>query len=769
MSKIVEITTSIPAVVSTIPDVDPTYLSFSWVLDQNIKSTYRVDRLSGVLENIINDEVSIENQELSNKLVEYLRSIADPNIEKGGILHVIRELERGLTENQVTIHGSLHPNHSANEVNMMLEYISYQPLIVNHKEMVAVKYDNSVEYETVDQHNTSKLMAIRGWTELVKRILSNELKISAVELVEHNGSYEVVDNNGNSIYVSNKDGLAINESLKLEQYYGWRYISDNDLILELMIRLESFAPIRHVSEIYIIPFDQKYDDLVRYVKPMILSLISDGYELIELSKRIMENRNLLNLHLEVLTRFGYQVKRHPHKVGALIVKASENVIRTESLTSWLLDAISLITQNQLPYIIIQNEYSDKIGQMTMEKRKSIVKYMALIAYTRLMTKHPYLSTSIYQTKVFDDLSIKIHLSSLEEVISFKRSMDDIWSDLNPSSWNVLTVSTLAEVVEYRWILYQKFKSNSMAFPTSDDKYNIVTNQHIDAMLLNDMSYDGKEMRISIQESFPYLEFDQSSKLSNILLTIIEQVPVITIGSDRSNVQLINRTQLPDVHTLKNPLTIFIDPSSKDPISRTSLARLLSYQYALMGWYDLGGNLFSSQADDSSTEIESEALIPGLQIDPPVRPLKTIDIGRIEVQGKLPQFQYDKEFIMQIQVNIDRSDYSCEQLTDDDDHTKIVEIPLLDIAYKRIDPPDATAIGPKEIELMTKVNASVAWLWGRGWFLSLWTTALVYGGSSLSCSDNSYAYPLDEILSLGSKSIDNGKMALQYLNIVIQTI
>jgi hypothetical protein len=318
-----------------------------------------------------------------------------------------------------------------------------------------------------------------------------------------------------------------------------------------------------------------------------------------------------------------------------------------------------------------------------------------------------------------------------------------------------------------------------------------------------------------------------------------------------------------------------------------------YQYGLMGWFDIGGDI-------EGYTPRNTVFIPGLERTSPIRYLQELTVGQIVINGLLTKETPD-EFIMSVEAHIGASYYctdlhrdgtgrsqagidltgvftkgeyplpgyvsggnipvatsqyknqpllvqghrtadslsyevesnssqsstmgssssssaassssmtsndlrgvktsiyqfeakSSKGIMDDGRVMPIIQglvIPLFDVAYQRIGAREIDKISSEETTFITKVNNLVAWLWHKGWFLSLWTTAIIwtpkpdrltsetfehhrdimesYMKSILSCADRSHAYPLDDVLKNAASSAGAGNWAIQYLNLVVQTL
>lgn len=784
----------------------------------------------------------------------------------------------------------------------IIDYISNRELVININKFPTVKYDLFIEYETSDQHKQSNLIALKEWHIIAKHMLEHQLKQDVEQLIqisndfssETSYKFRVMGPNAQPIYVSKVEYAKITISLKLEQYYGWRYLGSNGLV-ELVLSKFKNVNAKLVNGIYIIPFNRQYKNISNLVPSMVTSLILDNNISFKLPRSIVADNDTFNLVMELLKRFGYKIVETNRKSDNYIAKLLPGAYKCPSLSEWIIKSIPLIIQNQLPYVLIQCEYPEYWSvqsSRSIQDRKVMVYYMALQAYSRLIQKFPYLSTSIYRINVNDDMSIEIPVSSKDELNIFKQNMSIISSDFNPAGWNTFKVDNLREVVIYRWILYHKYNVNSIAFEmysdntnkylqfnnvitkerrilnnmlsqsgtntsqiriekyTDDIIYYIITDMHIDpsqySNVFNSSKHINKQLfnlADSIKSSFNMSNINAS--YDDLLNIIMNNVPIIDLGDDGSRIslQMINRNvfmrSAPGFPINANPessssdqsitpiisfgeskrlFNIFVNPNTQHPISRESVSRILMYEYGLLGWFDIGGNI-------EGHTPQNTIFIPGLEKYPPTRYLNKLKIGRIKSKALLSRATFRNEFIISIEVDVSDS-YQCNfntqsKNTDSSDlannssssyissksndnlNTGLIDSPvsnrilepegpfgkapidsgmikLFDIAYDRIfdkkDNKDNTndlymKIYPDEIRFMTQINNSIAWLWKKGWFLSLWTTAIVHANDTeiFTCADKSYAYPLDDVLKAASQSAASGKIAIYYLNLIVQSI
>lgn len=378
------------------------------------------------------------------------------------------------------------------DLTELIDILSYKELYIalpaSDNINIAVKYDPTIEYENIHQHSVSTTNAHHDWLNIIKHIISTELNIPIESLI-YNG---VVANTGNnpsvvtgsdliryqvlsgadSIWVSNLDYVRIN-NLDLLSYYGWRYLTDSPLIFQIFNELQTVVPVRQVYDFYIIPFIIDYANNIPFLDKLSY-FINKGYQTVDIpDSTIKSTDGRLSMYYEILTRFGYKIIMKPELSDTTYLKrplvvCNNLILHNNSLSAWLSDSVGLIINNQLPYVVISHDFNFQ----QIQYGKYIVKYLAVLAYHNLIKIYPYLKSAIYNLDVFEDFSIKLQVSKLEEVEKFKQLMSDIINDIDIYSWQVELVPTLKSVVERRlWLSDQNIFNLSF---THDNKYIIVS-------------------------------------------------------------------------------------------------------------------------------------------------------------------------------------------------------------------------------------------------------------------------------------------------------
>ncbi len=882
------------------------YIKIRWVSDENISELYQAQQLPSELISYAQDKnskldadlLSSKDEDkrvlLNNKLIsQWLLNEINDNKSISVLAVSQKNLANGLKLYAVT----LLSNDTTGTIIKFLNIarnITYRALIItlDKKTLPLVKHDLSIEYMTVFQKEFSETIAIKEWTILTRHILRAETsqpikRVMVVNSDDNIISFQVTGQDSDAIYVSSLEHIRINIRLNLGQYYGWRYLTDSPLISEVLRSINADPPLKRVHNVYIIPFNQQYDNVAKRVRPMIDSMLLEGYQAIELAENVLTDNGLLNLYLEILTRFNYEVVRRPKtyiqaptpasnpgllnypperrkgkeelgdnlsgeteaeveaevgvNVGAevgkkerlnslIIVKAvsapfsafSNQAFFSQSLSSWLMEAVSLVLNNQLPQVIVKCEYP-LIRYREVDIQQVLIKYIALQAYHQLTIKYPYLSTSIYGLEVYEDLSIKIPVSKLIEVNKFKSQLRNIIDNYSPGNWTVLSARTLEEAITFRWLLYYNYdKVNSIAL-AAEKGYYVIAGRNIDSKDLNPLL---KQIRFEQLSQYDKL-IDQSIAQSFVSLNelgkgdhlafVMAHTPIIDLGrppEDQLTLHMVNREQvLRSYGSLvgqKYSPAIFNNPATGNLISKKSLSRLLFYEHGWLGWFNVGGPV-------EMALNEKTVFLPGLMEDVPVRYMAEIDIGNIVVNGMLSPDTYRSEFIMSIEVRMPflpigssqdnevnisenkRTKYKCLSLSpkvegrkgrsinnfslDKIDTNSIPAarekgyryISLFDLSYPRLntgtkrDEKSLVTLNRREKDLLIQVNRVVEWLWQKGWFLPLWSTALLHDQSIVTCANSSYAYPFDLILKKASLSPEDGRQAIHYLNVMIRLI
>lgn len=797
--------------------------NITWILDDNISQYYKLSKLPEDLikyaasqypaayqysipgEDKDPDMVYLNNRKISEWIYSTYPGTPGTTIEN-------LPLYNGLTQH--TIYGNSMDN-------KLLRYISYQELNLyidlTDLPTLNIKYKPSITNETVGQHDISLATADYHWTILIKCLLSNILNVDIIAInyiknIDNKRQYNVVGNN-QIIYVSSLTYYTIN-NMNLQAYYGWRYLTDSKMVFKAlnMLELDSNLPIRYTHGIYIIPFIEDYDDMVSKFSLQIRQLVSDGYEAIDISDQVLKDNDMMNLYYELLERFDYTItdKAEPQDTKnnyvklkrPLIVKAGK--LHITSLRSWLTESISLIINNQLPYINIKITYPENNNDLNDRKYKLL--YASVMTYSILSNDYPYLRSSIYGITVRNDLSIDLQLSSLKELDIFNQLLSNVITNVNV--WQVYSFSNLIDMLYVRWFLYKE-NISSLGFH-QDNKYILVIDSLEDVMTQY-QSYNSNFAQ-EINQYGQQLAVSAIDKIINYV-DINGQGNII-------NVNDFNKEQLKDRLVYNyNGLTL----------DREVISKILMHKYGLMGWFDISwGNI----------------VIPGLFKMPPIRYINSQSFGRIAVNGKLLE-NVDDTFIISVSLLLQYNQYECRNLTnmkipnllvDDrydqqqyDEQIKFIDFnnvtsstdqqdisdlnnmllqhvidddiqpwnPLnslnpssnenniddlvisstgddssnkviFEIAHARIGP-KLNILNVEEINLMRDIAQSVNYMWKKGWFLSKWATALSFKNGSLSCSSGAYSYPLDYILKQAGYSNTNGQEAIQYINMLIKTL
>jgi len=607
--------------------------------------------------------------EIRDKYNEIIKALNGPRFEVISSLSEI--LEQSITKTTYIIKEREGPIIEYNEFKLPEK----KPIRVIEQQIGEIAFEPVVITMKIEHNREIEADIVNGASNLVQAFTNTLLNTEVLSVEE---TQYVIDNNkiivftpllgtGSAIYRKSKYLGELLTICNLNKLAGYQVLTDDPLVTMVLNELESQdirlnkEEIKIINGLVLIKVGDKYSIYKQVIVDYINTLRINGYFTIPTSlDQMIGNRK--KIYMEIAKMMNITYIEEPNK---LICK-NDNKCDSQ----WFNQSYEQIITNSIPKYIIEGEWQLNESWGNKNEIKVKLYLAAFLAYSQLIKFNEILSDFITEIKIFDDLSIQIPITTLDDIINFEEQLMINMSNL--IQWNVLKCDNFIDGLIKRWYITQKYQYLiSLVIKIDNNEYLIINTP--------DRSNFDLPTNLSIAET------SLTSYLKEQFYQCHDQLEPITYENinEMSLSQLINIIMIKDTPTSptycflnENLQKLTVNPITRIPFTDETQRKIANHEWALRGIYSLNK-------------------LKGIITDNNVKTIIKPTSGKVVITPN----QIDNQLIQSVDIQLDDTSYLF----------------LFDIMTK-----DTT----KLYQLVTK-------LWNCGWFLGSWGSALMKNFNEIS--------------------------------------
>lgn len=294
---------------------------------------------------------------------------------------------------------------------------------------------------------------IQGIVEILPSLIgkNHKEKVKFIETVDSEGiiTFKPLNEFDTYLYENPSYIKEIINSINIKELVGYTLLSSNPMarfVLEKWnkdkIYLLSDLKVKYVNDIAIIPLAlyinqdslfsrSKFEEIINTLNFEIVNYIKKGY--------ICYSFNIFDLndkdYVRNLCKL-YEIEIVDESPNFLILRNLKNIDFKTSLYEWIQYNLPIIKSGNFPVFSISGNWQDDWTNTDFQRlngtvfKKLVLKYIAIVAYSKLASFHPFTGPFIFLTDVNEDFSIRVSLPNFKMAEELKKYIEEEYKDIN---------------------------------------------------------------------------------------------------------------------------------------------------------------------------------------------------------------------------------------------------------------------------------------------------------------------------------------------------